>query len=188
MQGIHTDGRCPQKTMMREVRIYQKLIDLPFSDDFKFTDNQKRIWTSMTHRDGSNDQLSPMSDRQLDEWYLCSQLYRHSHGHEISSAKLLNEQKGSKRTDQKHPFYDHPTLLKLLTDQLCGQAAHVRHPYLLLRVFLCTFKSLLDLNLLSKLLEARCIVTGKIKTLFVAGGLTCMMMMKSLRPTCGLVL
>ena len=37
LQGVHTDGRAPQKTMMREVRQYQKIINLPFSGIYSFT-------------------------------------------------------------------------------------------------------------------------------------------------------
>ena len=93
LEGIHTDGKAPQKTMFREVRQFQKLVDLPISGELKFSTEQKSLWSSVIHRDDLLEIDVPVPEDSLDQWYLCSHLFETSHGHEIADAELLNEDK-----------------------------------------------------------------------------------------------
>ena len=68
MQGIHTDGRCPAVTMMRTTRQYQKMLNLTESNDLKFSDVERKVWYDLTNRSLGDNDLSPVSDIELDEW------------------------------------------------------------------------------------------------------------------------
>ena len=104
--------------MTFQIRQYQKLLDLPYTSDLSFSKEQLEFWFTLTKRDVNSD-ISPTADLDLDEWYLCSQLYQTSHGHEIADAELLNEVKGYKRNDNQHPFSSEPKLLSLVEQALC---------------------------------------------------------------------
>ena len=84
-----------------------------------FTKEQLDFWFTLTKRDVNSD-ISPTADLDLDEWYLCSQLYQMSHGHEIADAKLLNQVKGYQRDSKQHPFSSESKLLSLVEQALCG--------------------------------------------------------------------
>ena len=74
----------------------------------------------MTHRDINNSDVAPSEDIDLDEWYLCSQLFKRSHGSEIADAKLFNEVKGRRRNNNQHLFSSQPGLRDLVSTALCG--------------------------------------------------------------------
>jgi hypothetical protein len=92
--GIHTDGRHPESTMMREIRIFQKLVFLPLmeaqAEQLRFTGEEQVVWSELCKTQASSEVESELDEEELSAWYNLSQGSSTGQGDELPKSVLLN--------------------------------------------------------------------------------------------------
>ena len=104
MQGYHTDGRCPETTMMRQIRHFQRLAMLPDTADLDFSAAELKTWLTVSRTKATSEAECDIDEDDLIEWSDISSALRPGEGHELKTASCISEVKGSKREQGLHRF------------------------------------------------------------------------------------